>query len=84
MTGIEAKKILVKPIFGHPVCIDAKRVLYMCADLRQARRWAKQRGLENPFIPVPVEMLEHDQISTELTYWANCGWEVNNESRRKN
>jgi hypothetical protein len=77
MTATEAFVILQKPIFGHPVCIDAKHVLEMAEELVAARMWANRRGFETPFIPAPVEMLEHDQISTELTYWTNCGWEVN-------
>ena len=76
MNGIEAQAILLKPRFGHPVCLDAKHVLEMGDDLRLARKWARERGLGNYRCiqhPIVAEV-PHEALEEELKHWRNCGW----------
>lgn len=75
MTGREAAQILEKPIFGHPVCLDAIEVLRLAEQLLEARQWAKRRNLFAPAMRIDaVAFMEHEDVAEELNYWHECGY----------
>ena len=75
MTAQEAQQILVKPMFGSTLHVNAKKTLELAAELRNARAWARSLGLYPPFTQPLTAGMDEQRLKEEVKYWRNCGYE---------
>jgi hypothetical protein len=75
MTGLEAQRILRKPIFGCQTCLDAIKVLSIAEELRQARQWANAYGIsEKNTKPEKAAEVDHEAAEAEIGLWQELGY----------
>jgi hypothetical protein len=65
----EAVELLKRPIFADAQCIQAKGVVSLARQLKDAREAADL----NPLYDAPVHSMDADQLRDELERWRELG-----------